>query len=57
MRIAVIVKSAMRSDPDVHPLGMAELRVIRPGATEVTGLCLFKRSFSLLITAQALHVH
>lgn len=31
MRIAVIVKKAMRSDPDVHSLAMTNLVVIRLG--------------------------
>ena len=31
MRIAVIVKFAVRSDPDVYLLGMTELVVIRGG--------------------------
>lgn len=40
VRIAVIVKKAMRSDPDVHSLGMTDLRVIRLGVTDLTSLCL-----------------
>lgn len=36
MRIALIVKKAMRSDPDVHSLGMTDLGVIRLGATDLS---------------------
>lgn len=38
---AVIEKRAMRSDPDVHPLGMMDW-----GATDLTSLCLCKHLFS-----------
>lgn len=39
VRIAVIVKKAMRSEPDVRLLGMTELGVIKAVATDLTGLC------------------
>lgn len=46
VRMAVIVEQAMRSDPDVHWLGMTDLTVMRLGATDLTSLCLFKHLFS-----------
>lgn len=41
----MIVKKAMRSEPDVHSLGMTDLAVISLGATDLTSLCLCKHLF------------
>lgn len=43
----------MRSDPDVHQLGMTELGVIRLGATDLTSLCLCKHLFSHQLLSNA----
>lgn len=46
MRIAVIVKKAMRSDPDVHSLGMTDLGVIRQEATDLSQASVCVSSYS-----------